>query len=114
MSLIVTLSTLAIVQYRHSVSLARESVLKDDLFKLRDAIDMYFADKGHYPSTLDALVSDGYLRALPADPITRSASSWQSIQAEPDAGNPTAEPGVYDVKSGADGTAMDGTRFSDW
>jgi general secretion pathway protein G len=114
MSIIVILSTMAIVQYRHSVILSKETVLRDDLFKMRDAIDQYYADKGEYPSSLDALVSDGYLRTLPKDPITNSASSWQAIPAEPDASNPTVEPGVYDVKSGADTTASDGSRYADW
>ena len=62
----------------------------------------------------DSLVSDGYLRKLPDDPFTKSSSSWQSIPAEPDPNNPIAEPGVYDVKSGADGTALDGTKYSEW
>jgi general secretion pathway protein G len=114
MSIIVILSTMAIVQYRHSVVLTKETVLRDDLFKMRDAIDQYYADKGQYPSTLEALVSDGYLRALPKDPITNSTTTWQAIPAEPDAANPTAEPGVYDVKSGADLAAADGTKYSDW
>ena len=114
MSIIVILSTMAIVQYRHSVVLTKETVLRDDLFKMRDAIDQYYADKGQYPSTLEALVSDGYLRALPKDPMTNSTTTWQAIPAEPDAANPTAEPGVYDVKSGADAPAADGTKYSDW
>ena len=114
MSIIVILSSMAIVQYRHSVVLAKEGVLKDDLFKMRDAIDQYYADKNQYPSALDVLASDGYLRALPKDPFTNSTSTWQAIPAEPDPANPAAEPGVYDVKSGADGTALDGTRYSDW
>jgi general secretion pathway protein G len=114
MSIIVILSTMAIVQYRHSVILSKETVLRDDLFKMRDAIDQYYADKGQYPTALDGLVSEGYLRALPKDPITNSTSTWQSIPAEPDAANPTVEPGVYDVKSGADQTASDGSRYSDW
>ena len=114
MSIIVILSTMALVQYRHSVLLAKESVLKDQLVKMRDSIDQYYADKTRYPSTLDALVSDGYLRSLPKDPFTSSSSTWQAIPAEPDPANPTGEPGVYDVKSGADGSAMDGTRYADW
>ena len=81
---------------------ARESVLKEDLFRMRDAIDQYYADKGQYPSTLDALVSDGYMRKIPEDPFTKSSSSWQTVPAEPDPNNPTAEAGVYDVKSGSD------------
>ena len=114
MSIIAILSTMALVQYRHSVLLAKESVLKDQLVKMRDAIDQYYADKTRYPGTLEALVSDGYLRSLPKDPLTNSSSTWQAIPAEPDAANPAAEPGVYDVKSGADGNAMDGTRYADW
>lgn len=114
MTVIVTLATIAMVQYRQSVQLARESVLKDDLFKMRDAIDQYYADKTQYPATLDDLVSAGYLRALPKDPITNATDSWQTVPAEPDPNSPTATTGVYDVKSGSDQTAMDGSRYADW
>ena len=114
MSIIVTLATIGLVQYRQSIVFAKESVLKDDLFKMKEAIDQYYADKNQYPSTLDALVSDGYLRKIPEDPFTKSTSSWQAVPAEPDPNNPTAEVGVYDVKSGADGTALDGTKYSEW
>jgi general secretion pathway protein G len=114
MSLIVILTTMGLTQYKNSVIYARESTLKEDLFRLRDGIDQYFADKGQYPSTLDALVSDGYLRKIPDDPFTRSNSTWQTVPAEPDPNNPTAEAGVYDVKSGSDATALDGTKYSDW
>jgi general secretion pathway protein G len=114
MTIIVTLATIAMVQYRQSVQLARESVLKDDLFKLRDAIDQYYADKNQYPPTLEDLVTAGYIRALPKDPITNSTSSWQEVPAEPDPNNPSIAPGVYDVKSGSELTAMDGSRYADW
>jgi general secretion pathway protein G len=114
MTIIVTLATIAMVQYRQSVQFARESVLKDDLFKMRDAIDQYYADKNQYPPTLDDLVSSGYIRALPKDPITNSTSSWQAVPSEPDPNNPALLPGVGDVKSGADQTAMDGSHYSDW
>jgi general secretion pathway protein G len=114
MTIIVTLATIGMVQYRQSVMFARESVLKDDLFKMRDAIDQYYADKNKYPPSLEDLVSGGYLRALPKDPITNSTTSWQEVPAEPDPNNPTSEPGIYDVKSGADGAALDGSRFADW
>jgi general secretion pathway protein G len=113
-SLIVILTTMGMTQYRHSVIYAREGVLKEDLFRLRDAIDQYYADKGTYPSTLDALISEGYVRRLPDDPFTRSNSSWQTVPAEPDPNNPTAEAGVYDVKSGSEETALDGTKYADW
>ena len=59
-------------------------------------------------------MSDGYLRKLPADPFTGNAESWQTVPSEPDPNNPTAEPGIYDVKSGSDGTALDGTKYADW
>ncbi len=74
----------------------------------------YYADKNKYPASLEALVSDGYLRRVPEDPITHTADSWVTVAAEADPSNPTAEPGIYDVKSGATGTALDGSNFSDW
>src|SRR4029077_4848227 len=114
LSLMVVLATMGLVQYRNSQIFAKEAVLKSDLFRMREAIDQYYADKNQYPSTLDALVSEGYLRKLPDDPFTRSSTSWQSVPAEPDPNNPTAEPGVYDIKSGAEGTALDGSNYSDW
>ena len=102
------------VQYRQSVQFAREAVLKEDLFRMRDAIDQYYADKNQYPATLDDLVTDGYLRAMPKDPFTNADRSWQTVPAEPDPNNPSAAPGVYDVKSGSDRTAIDGSRYADW
>jgi general secretion pathway protein G len=113
-SLISILAAMGIVVYRNSVISARESVLHTDLFRMRDAIDQYYADKGKYPGTLDALVSEGYMRKLPEDPITKSSDTWVTVPAEPDPNNPAAEPGVYDVKSGAQGTALDGTSYSDF
>ena len=114
MSLVVILASLALVQYRQSVVRAREAVLKDNLFKMRDAIDQYHADKNAYPPTLASLATEGYLRAIPKDPFTDSVGTWQELPAEPDLANPIAEPGVFDVKSGSDATALDGTRYSDW
>jgi general secretion pathway protein G len=114
LSLISLLAAMGLVQYRNSVRHTQESVLRTDLFRMRDAIDQYYADKAKYPAGLDALVSDGYMRKIPVDPITQSTDSWQTVPAEPDPGNPTAEPGIYDVKSGAQGTALDGTNYSDW
>jgi general secretion pathway protein G len=113
MSLIVILATVGLVQYRQSISYTKEAVLKDDLNKLRDAIDQYYADKNQYPPTLQDLVSGGYLRAIPKDPFTNSNSSWQTVPAEPDPNNPTTQPGVYDVKSGAEGTTQAGKSLSE-
>ena len=113
-SILVTLATIGIVQYKNAVIRSREAVLKTDLFHMRDAIDQYYADKGQYPGTLDELVSAGYLRRIEDDPFTKSSSTWQTTPSEPDPNNPTAAPGVYDVKSGSDATALDGTKYSDW
>jgi general secretion pathway protein G len=113
-SLISILAAMGLVQYRNSVVSSKEAVLHTDLFRMRDAIDQYYADKGKYPSSLDALVSDGYLRKLPEDPITKSSDTWTTVPAEADPSNPSAEPGVYDVKSGAPGTGLDGTSYTDW
>jgi general secretion pathway protein G len=114
LSLISILAAMGMVQHRNSVQHAREATLKTDLFHMRDAIDQYFADKGKYPSSLDALVADNYLRKIPEDPMTRSTDSWQTVNAEPDPSNPSAEPGIYDVISGAPGAALDGTKYTDW
>ena len=113
-SLIVILATMGMGMYKSSVIYAREAVLHEDLFRMRDAIDQYYADKGQYPAALDALVSEGYMRKIPVDPITNSADSWTTIPSEPDPNNPTAEPGVYDVKSGSEASALDGTKYSEW
>jgi general secretion pathway protein G len=113
-ALITILATMGIVQYRNSIQSTREAILHTDLFRMRDAIDQYYADKTKYPASLDALVTDGYLRKIPEDPITKSADTWQTVPAEPDPGNPSSDPGIYNVKSGAPGTALDGTAYSDW
>ena len=114
LSLVSILAAMGVVQYRNSVQLGREAVLRRNLFAMRDAIDQYYADKNKYPASLDSLVSDGYMRRIPEDPFTKSADTWTTVPAEPDPNNPSAEPGVYDVKSGAQGTALDGSSYSDW
>jgi general secretion pathway protein G len=114
LSLISILAAMGVVQYRNSVQLGREAVLRRDLFAMRDAIDQYYADKNKYPASLDQLVSDGYLRKIPEDPITRTVDTWQTVPAEPDPANPTDAPGIYDVKSGAQGQGLDGSNYADW
>ena len=113
-SIIVILASLGMAQYGNAVTRSKEATLKEDLFRLRDAIDQYYADKGVYPPSLDAMVTDGYLRAIPKDPFTKSADTWQQISSEPDPNNPTAQPGIYDIKSGSEGTAFDGSKYADW
>ncbi len=113
-TLITILATMGIVQYRNSIQNTREAVLRTDLVRMRDAIDQYYADKTKYPASLDALVTDGYLRKIPEDPMSKSTDTWQTEPAEPDPSNPSAEPGIYNIKSGAQGTALDGTPYSDF
>ncbi len=113
-TLIVLLASLAMVQYTNSVKRTREAVLKEDLFRLRESIDQFYADKEKWPQSLEELVTEHYLREVPQDPLTLSRTTWVTIPAEPDPGNPTAEPGIYDVKSGATGLALDGTSYADW
>ncbi len=114
MSLIVLLASIGLATYTNSVTRSKEAVLKEDLFRMRDALDQYYADKNKYPASLDALISEKYLRTLPVDPFTQSTESWQTEMSEPEANNPSAEPGVYNVKSGSDRMAIDGSKYADW
>ena len=114
MALIVLLAGIATAQHRNAVTRAKEAVLKENLFRMRDAIDQYFADKNRYPSDLQALVSDQYIREVPVDPFTGSSGSWQTVPAEADPSNPSVDVGIYNVKSGSSATAIDGTNYSDW
>ena len=113
-SIVMILTAMALTTYRNSVTLAKEAALHSDLFLMRDAIDQYYADKGKYPESLQTLVSENYLRAIPKDPFTNSADTWQTTEAEPQPGSNTTEPGIYEVKSGSDGVGIDGSRHADW
>jgi general secretion pathway protein G len=81
---------------------------------MRDAIDQYYADKNKWPASLQDLVSDGYLREVPKDPMTESADTWVTEPADPDPANPAAEPGIDNVKSGAEGTGLDGVAYAEY
>ena len=109
MAIIAVLLTLAVPRYFNSVERSKEAVLRQDLATVRDSLDKYFADTGRYPDSLDELVTKKYLRSIPLDPLTESASSW--IVVAPD---DVAKGMVQDVKSGAPGTARDGTAYADW
>ena len=114
LTLIMILSSMALVQYRNSILTAKEAALRSNLFQMRDAIDQYYADKGKYPESLNALVTDRYIRAVPKDPITNSTDSWQTIQADSEPGTLSTQAGIYNIKSGSQDTAMDSSRYSDW
>jgi general secretion pathway protein G len=113
-ALIGIIAAIAVGQYRGAIQKAKEAVLKENLYVMRTSINNYFADKGRYPTDLYALVDDNYLRDVPVDPITQSADTWIEEFPEYDAGDISTEPGIVDVRSGAEGFAMDGTSFSEW
>jgi general secretion pathway protein G len=114
MTIIVLLASVGMTLYGTSVTRAKEAALSEDLFQMRKAIDEYYADKQKYPASLDALVSEKYLREIKPDPFTSSIDTWQTVMSEPDAANPSAETGIWNVKSGADGTGSDGRPYSEW
>jgi general secretion pathway protein G len=111
--IIATLMAIAIPRYEISVRRARESVLRQDLYELRKAIDMYTQDKATAPQSLEDLVSAGYFKELPKDPITNSNQTWQPVMDETLTSIDQNEPGINDVKSGAQGTTLDGVPYSE-
>ena len=108
------LAVVASAQYQRSITKAKEAVLKEDLYIMRSSINQYFADKGKYPADLRSLVEDRYLREIPPDPITRSTETWVTEMAEVDESDISIEPGIADVRSGAEGIATDGTSYAEW
>ena len=109
LAIVALILSVATVRYFSSLDRARETVLKQDLATMRDAIQKYNADKGRYPETLDALVADRYLRSVPVDPLTESTRTWVAL---PPAG--TDSKGVADVQSGAPGNGQDGSAYATW
>ena len=114
MTLVVILASVGMVQYRTSQTRAKEAVLKENLFRMRDAMDQFYADKNKWPADLAELVSEGYIREVPTDPVTDSKDTWQTHTAEPDPNNPSSTGGIDNVHSGSDGTSLDGTPYSEW
>ena len=109
LAIVATLLTLALPRYFGSLEKSKEAVLKENLYQMREAISRYHSDKGRYPETLDALAADKYLRRVPLDPVTESAATW--IIVPPQNSDVT---GVYDVRSGAPGKAIDGSEYTQW
>ena len=112
MFILVILAAVALPQYQRHVLHTRETVLKDDLFKMRAMIDQYAADKGKLPQSLDDLVSSGYMRQIPVDPITNEAS-WNAIIGE-DPNSTEGEQGLIDVRSLSTDTSSEGNPYSEW
>jgi general secretion pathway protein G len=114
MAIIAVLMAVALPIYTRSIIRAKESVLKNNLFTMRTVIDEYTYDKQKAPQTLQDLVSDGYLRQVPVDPITGNADSWRLIMEDPSNTVNQTQPGIFDVRSGAEGTSLEGTPYSEF
>ena len=114
MAIIVILIAVAVPFYQKAIIRAKESVLHSNLFAMRSAIDEYAFDKQKAPQTLQDLVSDGYLREVPIDPMTGSADTWKIIQEDASNTVNQQQPGIYDVRSGSDKISLEGTPYSDW
>jgi general secretion pathway protein G len=109
MAIIATLLTLAVPRYFGSIEKSKEAVLRENLNQMRDALQKYYGDKGKYPDALEALAAEKYLRKVPVDPITESSTTWMVV-----APDDPKKGAVFDVRSGAQGQASDGTPYSDW
>ena len=112
------LAAIAVPAMRTAPQRAREAALREDLFTIRSCLDQFHADRGRYPTSLDEMVSLGYLRMMPFDPVTRSKDTWVVVYEEesPDtqSGEGQSTPGIIDVHSCSDQTALDGTKYADW
>lgn len=124
------LAAIAMPKLKDMPMRANEVVLKSNLHMLRDVLDQYYGDKGHYPPSLDTLVKDGYLRAIPVDPITKRSDTWVLVREEPDPDHPSDDtadagsgdagsgedntPGIVDVHSGSPRTSFAGTPYAEW
>lgn len=108
LAIVAVLLTVALPRYFSGLERAQEAVLKEDLFVMREAIDDFYLDKGRYPDSLNILVEQRYIREIPVDPVTDSKETWLVLGLPED---PTV---VYDVRSGAEGEASDGTLYYNW
>jgi general secretion pathway protein G len=110
MAIVATLLGIAAPRYFASLDRARDASLRETLFVMRDAIDKYYGDTGHYPDELAELVTKRYLRKLPSDSVTESADTWVVLPAPGDA----SQGRIYDVRSGATGNGADGSPYAEW
>jgi general secretion pathway protein G len=111
-SIIIILAAIALPQYQKTIMHARETVLRDDLYKMRSLLDQYAADKGKLPQSLDDLVTSEYMRELPVDPIT-GQKDWTTTTGD-DPNSTTSEQGVTDVHSASGDVSSEGTPYSEW
>ncbi|MDD2050346.1 type II secretion system protein [Pseudomonas putida] len=109
MAIIATLMTIAMPRYFQSLETSREATLRQSLAVMREALDHYYGDTGHYPESLEQLVEQRYLRNAPLDPITERRDGWQVVAPPEGVGG-----SVADIKSGATGRARDGSLYAEW
>jgi general secretion pathway protein G len=118
MAILGILVAIAVPQLQKAPIRAKEATLREDLFTFRSCLDQYYADKGHYPDTLQTLVTDKYIRKIPIDPFTKSADTWQLVMEEPDSSDTASQsqdpPGIIDVKSGSKQPSLDGSLYNTW
>ena len=114
MAIISVLLAIAVPLYQRSITRTKESLLKNNLFTLRTVIDEYTFDKKKAPQDLQDLVNEGYLRAVPLDPITRSDQTWRKIMEDALTMVDQTQPGIFDVRSGSDQKSLEGTLYSEW
>lgn len=114
MAIVSVLISVAVPLYTKSIQRTKETVLKQNLFNLRTVIDEYTFDKKKAPQTLDDLVREGYLRAVPIDPITGSDRTWEVIIEDSLTSVDQTQPGIFDVRSGSDLRSLEGNAYSEW
>jgi general secretion pathway protein G len=114
MAIIGVLAVVAVPRFTSAIRQAREAVLKEDLHVLRAAIDSYTMDKQKAPQSLDDLIQDGYLKAIPEDPMTRSKQTWVTDSSDALHSLDQTEPGIDDIHSGSQDTGSDGQAYSTW
>jgi general secretion pathway protein G len=114
MAIVSILASIAAANYQHSIWRAREAVLRNDLFTLRSSIDQYTLDKQKAPQSLQDLVTAGYIKSMPKDPITNSTETWVAVQEDTLMAIDQTEPGIVDVHSGSNTPSTDGSVYSSW
>ncbi len=118
MAILGILVAIAVPQLQKAPIRAKEAALREDLFTFRSCLDQFYADKGHYPDTLQTLVTEKYIRKIPIDPFTKSADTWQVTMEEPDSSDTASQsqdpPGIIDVKSGSKQVSLDGSLYDTW
>ena len=113
-TIMVILISMAIPQLTRSITRTKESVLRNNLFTIRTVLDNYCYDKGKCPQSLQDLVTEGYLRAIPTDPLNNYSTDWRTVMEDATQSVSQDEPGIWDVHSGSDKNSLEGTPYSDW